>query len=122
MEQLQLKRSNSIQPKQLQNIDLSTPDGRLEQLEILLCQKVQTGDDTSSCIQALQYLIWKERTSDQFQKVWTEAIKEKSVFNSFQRVIIIAFAILGMIAFFDGVFKARQPSQPVINPPAVEQR
>ncbi|MCC5619723.1 hypothetical protein LC605_32840 [Nostoc sp. CHAB 5836] len=122
MEQLQFKPSNGLHPEQLQNIDFSTPDARKEQLEILLCQKVQKGDDTSSCIQALQYLTWKERTSDQLQKVWTEAIKERSVFNAIHWVIITAFAILGMIAFFNGVFKSAQGSQAVINSPFGQQR
>ncbi|MCC5622892.1 hypothetical protein [Nostoc sp. CHAB 5715] len=122
MEQLQFKPSNGIHPEQLQNIDFSIPERRKEQLEILLCQKVQKGDDISSCIEALQYLTWNERTSDQLQKVWTEAIKERSVFNAFQRVIITAFAILGMIAFFNGVFKSAQGSQAVISPPAGQQR
>ena len=122
MEQLQFKPSNGIHPEQLQNIDLSSPDHRQEQVEILLCQKLQRGEDTSSCIEALHYFTWKEGTSDQLQKVWTEAIKERSVFNAFQRVIITAFAILGMIAFFNGVFKSAQGSQGVINPPFGQQR
>lgn len=122
MEQLQFKRSNGLHSEQLQNIDFSTPERRQEQLEILLCQKLQKGEDASSCIEALHYFTWKERTSDQLQEVWTEAIKERSVFNAFQRVIITAFAILGMIAFFNGVFKSGEASQAVINPPAAQQR
>ncbi|WGV29052.1 hypothetical protein [Halotia branconii] len=121
MEQLQIKPLNGIRPE-LQNIDLSTPERRQEQLEILLCQKAQKGEDVSPLIEALYYLTSAQTKEDQFKKVWNEVVKEKSVFNSFQRVIITAFAVLGMIAFFNGVFKSNEPSQAVVNPPAVGQR
>lgn len=102
---MQLQTRNGIKPQATEALDLSTHQGRKEQLEILLFQRVQAGENIESCIQALHYLNWKDRTSDQLQKVWTEVAKEKSAFNSLQRVVITAFAILGMIAFFNGAFK-----------------
>ncbi|AUB42353.1 hypothetical protein COO91_08476 [Nostoc flagelliforme CCNUN1] len=51
--------------------------------------------------------------------MWAEVAKERSAFNSLQRVIITAFAILGMIAFFNGAFRSIKPSA-VVNPPAVQ--
>jgi hypothetical protein len=122
MEQLQFKPLNGIHPE-LQNIDLSTPERRQEQLEILLYQKAQKGEDVSPLIEALYYLTSRQAKDDQLQKMWNEVLKERSVFNSFQRVIITAFAALGMIAFFNGVFlKSGEPSQAVTNPPTVQQR
>ncbi|MHC0068345.1 hypothetical protein ACWATR_36690 [Nostoc sp. UIC 10890] len=38
------------------DINLSTPERRIERLEILLCQKVHKGEDISQCLQVLEYL------------------------------------------------------------------
>ncbi|MFN6568221.1 hypothetical protein [Dendronalium sp. ChiSLP03b] len=115
-----LKPLNSTHPEQLP--DLSTPLRRKEQLEILLCQKVQTGEDISSCMKALQYCKQEETKQDQLQKMWTEVVKERSVFNSLQRVAITVFAILGMIAVFNGAFKSKNPSPAVIVPSGIHQK
>ncbi|RCJ15120.1 hypothetical protein [Nostoc sp. ATCC 53789] len=45
------------------DINLSTPERRIERLEILLCQKVHKGEDISECLQVLEYL--KNRTTQQ---------------------------------------------------------
>ncbi|QFS51140.1 hypothetical protein [Nostoc sphaeroides] len=92
-----------------------------ERLENLLYHKVQQGEDISPCIEALYYLASKQTTQDQLQVMWAEVIKERSAFNSLQRVIITAFAILGMIAFFNGAFARVKPSA-AANPPAAQQR
>ncbi|WP_180277677.1 hypothetical protein [Nostoc sp. 'Peltigera malacea cyanobiont' DB3992] len=52
--------------------------------------------------------------------MWAEVVRERSAFNSLQRVIITAFAILGMIAFLNGAFRSVKPSAAVVNPPAVQ--
>ena len=76
--------------------DSFTISQQKEQLENLLYQKVQQGEDISPCIEALYYLASKQTTEDQLQVMWAEVIKECSAFNSLQRVIITAFAILGI--------------------------
>ena len=38
------------------DINLSTPERRIERLEILLCQKVHKAEDISRCLQVLEYL------------------------------------------------------------------
>ncbi len=121
MEQLQLSTLNGINSKQLPDVSL-TPQHQKEQLESLLYQKVQRGEDVSSLLKVLHYLTSTDTREDQFQKIWAEVIKERSAFNSLQRVIITAFAALGMIAFLNGVLKSGEPTQAVINPPAAQQR
>ncbi|GEM_PF-3450636 len=117
MEQLQSQTSNGAHSQILSDVTLSTSQQRKEQLENLLYQKVQKGEDISPYIQALDYFSSKSTTQDQLQKMWTEVAKERSVFTALQRIIITAFAILGMIAFFNGAFKFAKPSKAVINPP-----
>ncbi|MCC5604733.1 hypothetical protein [Nostoc favosum] len=51
--------------------------------------------------------------------MWAEVVRERSAFNSLQRVIITAFAILRMIAFFNGAFRSVKPLA-AANPPAVQ--
>ncbi|MDF5739721.1 hypothetical protein [Nostoc sp. S13] len=101
--------------------DSFTISQQKEQLENLLYQKVQQGEDISPCIEALYYLASKQTTEDQLQVMWAEVVRERSAFNSLQRVIITAFAILGMIAFFNGAFRSVKPSA-AANPPAAQQR
>ena len=112
-----MKQLNKLQTSQLPDID--SPDGeqRKQELEILLYQKVRNGEDVTPCLDALYYLNSTDTKLEQFQQMWTQVAQERSVFNSFQRVIITAFAILGMIAFLDQAFKSTRP-QAFTNPPA----
>ena len=119
MQQLQLPTHNNGTYPQKSTDSFTIPQQK-ERLENLLYQKVQQGEDISPCIEALYYLASKETTQDQLQVMWAEVIKERSAFNSLQRVIITAFAILGMIAFLNGAFRSVKPSAAVVNPPAVQ--
>jgi len=116
---LQLPTHNGTHPQK--STDPFTISQQKERLENLLYQKVQQGEDISPCIEALYYLASKQTTEDQLQVVWAEVIKERSAFNSLQRVIITAYAILGMIAFLNGAFARVKPSAAVVNPPAAVQ-
>ncbi|RCJ42436.1 hypothetical protein A6770_34840 [Nostoc minutum NIES-26] len=113
---------NGTHPEQLAKVDFSTSTSqeRQEQLEILLCQKAQQGEDVSFCTEALYYFLYKHRDSDTLGKIWSDTVKERSVFNSVQRVAITTFAILGMIAVFNGVFRTANPSPAVIAPSGAE--
>lgn len=115
-----LKPSNGTHTEQLQNIDLLTSQSRQEQLEILLFQKALIGEDVSFCIEALSYFNQKNKQIDTLDKIWSDTVKERSVFNSLQRVAVTVFAILGMIAVFNGAFQSKNPSSAVIAPSGVE--
>lgn len=119
MQQLKLQALNGTHT-QLPKTNLPSPQQLEEQLENLLYQKVQKGEDVSPCLEVLYYLGSKQTKQDQFQQMSAEVIKERSAFNSLQRVIITAFAILGMIAFFNGAFGRAKPSA-AVNPPAAVQ-
>jgi len=106
--------------QQLVTPDLSTTEKRQEQLEILLFQKAQRGEDVSPCIEALSYFNEKNSRADLLDKIWSDTIKEKSAMNTLQRVAITAFAILGMIGVFNGVFTRHNPA--AVNPPSVQTR
>lgn len=100
-------------------IDLSTPLSRQNCLETLLCQKVQTNEDIVPTITALVFL--RSQFIDQEQrKLKIQQEREKSVFDSLQRVIITSFAILGMIAFFAGAFKAPRTCSSYEKPATIE--
>ncbi|MBD2248680.1 hypothetical protein [Nostoc sp. FACHB-888] len=65
------------------DINLSTPERRIERLEILLCQKVHKGEDISGCLQVLEYL--KNRTTQQkLESVFFRQVQSKLTFNSWQ--------------------------------------
>ncbi|MBD2565586.1 MULTISPECIES: hypothetical protein [Nostoc] len=65
------------------DINLSTPERRIERLEILLCQKVHKGEDISQCLQVLEYL--KNRTTHQkLESVFFRQVQSKLTFNSWQ--------------------------------------
>lgn len=100
-------------------IDLSKPEFRKDKLEILLCQKAQHGEDVSGVIQALDYFqaVDNER---HWQKTYAKQAQERETFQSLQKVIIVAFAILGMICFFDRVLNP--PNVAPRNNPAQERR
>lgn len=100
--------------------DLSTPEKRLEQLEILLYQKAQRGEDVTPCVEALCYFTQKNNQIATLDKIWSDTIKERSALNALQRVAITAFAILGMIGVFNGAFTRHNPA--AVNPPSVQTR
>lgn len=65
------------------DINLSTPEHRIERLEILLCQKVHKGEDISQCLQVLEYL--KNRTTHQkLESVFFRRVQSQLTFNSWQ--------------------------------------
>ncbi len=65
------------------DINLSTPERRIERLEILLCQKVHKCEDISECLQVLEYL--KNRTTHQkLESVFFRQVQSKLTFNSWQ--------------------------------------
>ncbi|MHC5761513.1 hypothetical protein [Nostoc sp.] len=65
------------------DINLSTPERRIERLEILLCQKVHKGEDISECLQVLEYL--KNRTTQQkLESVFFKQVQSKMTFNLWQ--------------------------------------
>ncbi len=65
------------------DINLSTPERRIERLEILLCQKVHKGEDISECLQVLEYL--KNRTTQQkLESVFFRQVQSKLTFNLWQ--------------------------------------
>lgn len=92
-------------------IDLSTPELRKEQMEILICQKAQRGEDITQCLQVLDYL--KRRTGEnKLYDILAQQAKERTVFHSLQRVCITSFALLGMIALCHGVLARTETRQP----------
>ena len=119
MTQLQLNPNNGMLDIVSQQ---QTTQQQRAQLEALLYEKVEQGQDISSCVQALDYLNSKDKTQDQLQKMWTEVVRERSVFNTLQRVVFTAFAILGMIAILNGAFKSARPTHALILPPVDVER
>ncbi|MFN6496326.1 MAG: hypothetical protein RMX65_004700 [Nostoc sp. DedQUE01] len=110
-----------IKPKKdviVHDKNLSTHQNRRESLETLVFQKLEQGEDPTQAIAFLTYLKNTELEKEQHKRLRQEA-QEKSVFSSLQRVMITAFAILGMIAFFDRVFNAQELSKAGATPPVV---
>ena len=67
----------------LDDINLSTTERRIERLEILLCQKVHKGEDISECLQVLEYL--KNRTTQQkLESVFFRRVQSQVTFNSWK--------------------------------------
>ncbi|MBD2683440.1 MULTISPECIES: hypothetical protein [Nostoc] len=91
--------SDTTQVKLWDERDLSTSSRRREQLEILLCQKVQKGEDPALCEQVLNYLYFSLYEQN-LHRIAVQKEKDKSVFATVQQVFITSFAILGMFAFF----------------------
>lgn len=76
-------------------INLSTPERRIERLEILLCQKVHKGEDISQCLQVLAYL--KNRTTEQkLESVFFQRLQTKLAFKSWQ--IIGQATLISLVA------------------------
>lgn len=76
-------------------INLSTPERRIERLEILLCQKVHKGEDISQCLQVLAYL--KNRTTEQkLESVFFQRLQTKLALNSWQ--IIGQATLISLVA------------------------
>ena len=79
------------------DINLSTPERRIERLEILLCQKVHKGEDISQCLQVLEYL--KNRTTQQkLESVFFRRVQTKLAFNSWQ--IIGQATLISLVVIF----------------------
>ncbi|MBW4426942.1 MAG: hypothetical protein RM049_11085 [Nostoc sp. DedQUE04] len=77
------------------DINLSTPERRIERLEILLCQKVHKGEDISECLQVLEYL--KNCTTHQkLESVFFRRVHSKMTFNSWQ--IIGQATLISLVA------------------------
>ncbi|WP_375495135.1 hypothetical protein [uncultured Nostoc sp.] len=77
------------------DINLSTPERRIERLEILLCQKVHKGEDISECLQVLEYL--KNRTTQQkLESVFFRRVQSQVTFNSWQ--IIGQATLISLVA------------------------
>ncbi|MBW4457304.1 MAG: hypothetical protein KME55_34145 [Nostoc indistinguendum CM1-VF10] len=101
--------------------DLSTGDRRREHLEILLCQKVQIGEDPTLCEKVLDYL-YLSAFQQKLNRITVQKEKERSVFNSLQQVIITSFAILGMFAFLAAASNKSVVRSPGVIPPAIERQ
>ncbi|MHC5917039.1 MAG: hypothetical protein ACYTXE_40070 [Nostoc sp.] len=77
------------------DINLSTPERRIERLEILLCQKIHQGEDISQCLQVLEYL--KNRTTQQkLETVIFQRLQTKLAFKSWQ--IIGQATLISLVA------------------------
>ncbi|MBD2303402.1 hypothetical protein H6G80_35715 [Nostoc sp. FACHB-87] len=86
------------------DVYLHTPEERINRLEILLCQKVQRGEDISNCLVALNFL--KNRISEQkLEAIFLKRIQFKLAFNSWYRVSQTALAFLLVIACFGSLVK-----------------
>lgn len=84
---------------------------QVENLEMLLVEKAQRGEDVAGTIKALEY--FQNSSNDQYcHKIYYSQTKERQTFESVQRVIITAFAILGMIIF---LAKVQNPSANLLN-------
>ncbi len=118
----QLENRSGENPHVLSEITRLSQAQQKEELENLLYYKAKQGQDVGPILQALYYFDSKNMTKNQLEKMWTEAIKERSVFNSLQKVVITAFAILGMIALFNGWFISARSSHALILPPAAHRR
>ncbi len=77
------------------DINLSTPERRIERLEILLCQKVHKGEDISECLQVLEDL--KNRTTQQkLESVFFRRVQSQLTSNSWQ--IIGQATLISLVA------------------------
>jgi hypothetical protein len=112
---------DATQAKLWDERDLSTSDRRREHLEILLCQKVQIGEDPALCEKVLNYLYFSAFQQN-LNRITVQKEKEKSVFASVQQVIITSFAILGMFAFLAAASNKSVVRSPGVIPPAIERQ
>lgn len=86
------------------DINLSTPERRIERLEILLCQKVHKGEDISECLQVLEYL--KNRTTQQkLESVFFRQVQSKLTFNSWKIIGQATLISLVTISYCFGMYK-----------------
>ncbi|ODG99916.1 hypothetical protein A4S05_35900 [Nostoc sp. KVJ20] len=77
------------------DINLSTPERRIERLEILLCQKVYKGEDISECLQVLEYL--KNCTTHQkLESVFFKRVQSQLTSNSWK--IIGQATLISLVA------------------------
>ncbi|MDZ8259004.1 hypothetical protein [Nostoc sp. ChiQUE01b] len=112
---------DTTQVKPWNERDLSTSDRRREHLEILLCQKVQIGEDPTLCEKVLNYLYFSAFQQN-LNRITVQKEKERSVFTSLQQVIITSFAILGMFAFLAAASNKSVVRSSGVIPPAIERQ
>ncbi len=112
---------DTTQAKLWDERDLSTSDRRQEHLEILLCQKVQKGEDPALCEQVLNYLYFSIY-QQKLNRIAVQKEKERSVFASLQQVIITSFAILGVFAFLAAASNKSVVRSSGVIPPAIERQ
>ncbi|WP_341531706.1 hypothetical protein WKK05_39005 (plasmid) [Nostoc sp. UHCC 0302] len=115
------KPTNTTQVKLPDEKDLSNCDRRREYLEILLCQKVQTGEDPALCEKVLKYLYFSLYQQN-IHRIAVQREKDKSVFATVQQVFITSFAILGMFAFLAAASNKSVVRSPGVIPPAIERQ
>ncbi|MCC2692836.1 hypothetical protein [Nodularia sp. LEGE 04288] len=114
LEQSKLGFTGESRTTEWDEIDLSTPENRKELMEVLICQKAKRGEDITQCLKVLDYL--KRRTGEnKLYDILAQEVRERSIFNSLQRVCITSFAILGMIAFSHGVLSRSQTQNPTVS-------
>ncbi|MBE9210543.1 hypothetical protein IQ244_29380 [Nostoc sp. LEGE 06077] len=83
---------------------LHTPEERINRLEILLCQKVQRGEDISNCLVALNFL--KNRITEQkLEAIILKRLKFKLTLVSWHKVSQAGLAFLIVIACFGSLVK-----------------
>lgn len=86
------------------DINLSTPERRIERLEILLCQKVHKGEDISECLQVLEYL--KNRTTQQkLESVFFRRVQSQLTSNSWKIIGQATLIFLVAIPCYFAMYK-----------------
>ncbi len=86
------------------DINLSTPERRIERLEILLCQKVHKGEDISQCLQVLEYLK-NSTTHQKLESVFFRQVHSKVTFNLWQIIGQATLISLVAISCCFGIYK-----------------
>jgi|GEM_PF-1555559 hypothetical protein len=94
---------SSINLKEWDEIDLSTPELRQKSIEILMRQKTQRGEDISQCLQVLEYLK-NENVEKKLQDIFIHRVKQKLIFDSWRKVGKTSLVILVVITCYAGLF------------------
>ncbi|UKP01031.1 hypothetical protein [Nostoc sp. UHCC 0870] len=81
------------------DIFLSTPEERIERLEVLLCQKVYRGEDISQCLTALEY-IQNRVTEQKLEPIVLKRVQFKLTVTSWYKVSQTLLALLIVITCF----------------------
>lgn len=108
---------NTFAPKVLKG-ENAAPN-QIQELETLLCERVKQGEDVEPIVHALEY--FKSNDSEQYwYNTFRRKYQERSTFESLQRVVITAFAVLGMVVVFDRVFNAPTNASNNPSPPSIQ--